>query len=53
MLKLHIVRGHFAEYTEEAPLFGRVTGRFFRSIHTRGNADLGVKKPDYKVKKAS
>ncbi len=47
---MHIVRGHFAEYTSEAPLFGMVTGKFFRAMHTRGNAELGVKKPDYKVK---
>jgi hypothetical protein len=46
---MHIVRGHFAEYTEEKPLFGKVTGRFFRPKHVRGNANIGVKPPDYSV----
>lgn len=32
----HIVRGHFATYTDEKPLFGRLTGTFFKPAHVRG-----------------
>jgi hypothetical protein len=46
---MHIVRGNFAEYTEQKPLFGKVSGRFFRPMHTRGNASIGTKEPDYSV----
>jgi hypothetical protein len=30
----HTVRGHIAEYTEEHKLFGKLTGRFWRTEHT-------------------
>jgi len=46
---LHICRGHFAHYTEDAPLFGRVTGSFWRTQHYRGSAHHGVVKKDYRV----
>jgi hypothetical protein len=48
-LALHLVRGHFATYTEAAPLFGRQTGTFWRPAHTRGNAEHGVIEKDYEV----
>lgn len=35
----HIVRGNFATYTDEAPLFGKYTGTFFRHAHARGVTD--------------
>lgn len=44
---LHIVRGHFATYTAEAPLFGRHVGRFYHPAHTRGSVDAGVVSKDY------
>jgi hypothetical protein len=47
----HIVRGHFRDYTPERPLFGKVVGRIFIPAHDRGNKNLGVKKPGYKVKR--
>jgi hypothetical protein len=49
---MHIVRGHFAEYTEERPLFGcpRNVGRFFRASHVRGDAKIGVKPAGYEVR---
>jgi hypothetical protein len=39
--RLHMVRGHFATYTDERPLFGRVTGTFWRAWHVRGDASFG------------
>lgn len=46
---LHICRGHFATYTEDAPLFGKITGTFWRSQHLRGSAKSGVVVKDYNV----
>lgn len=47
---LHICRGHFATYTPDAPLFGRVTGTFWKPQHVRGNAKHGAVVKDYNVK---
>lgn len=47
---LHICRGHFAHYTEERPLFGKVSGRFWVPAHVRGSKDAGEVKKDYSVK---
>jgi len=46
---LHICRGHFATYTEDAPLFGRVTGTFWKPQHVRGSAKHGAVVKDYRV----
>lgn len=46
---LHIVRGHFADYTERG-LFGRQHGLFWFSQHMRGSAKVGVALKDYKFK---
>lgn len=46
---LHICRGHFATYTQEAPLFGRVTGTFWKPMHVRGNKKEGVVIKDYRI----
>lgn len=46
---LHICRGHFATYTEERPLFGRVTGTFWKAQHLRGTAESGAVVKDYSV----
>lgn len=46
---LHVVRGHFATYTEERPLFGKYTGTFWREAHTRGDAAAGEVAKDYSV----
>lgn len=46
---LHICRGHFATYSEERPLFGKVSGTFWVPAHVRGSADKGVVFSDYKV----
>lgn len=45
----HICRGHFKEYTEDAPLFGKHTGKFWVPQHTRGSKDAGEVKKDYRV----
>jgi hypothetical protein len=48
---LHIVRGHFATYSEERPLFGRsgLHGRFWMPSHVRGSVKQGVVVSDYAV----
>lgn len=47
---MHICRGHFATYTEDAPLFGRITGTVFRPQHVRGAEENGVVVKNYSVK---
>lgn len=47
--RLHIVRGHFADYTEGAGLFGKLHGRYYVAPHVRGNAELGMVAKDYRV----
>lgn len=47
---LHICRGHFATYTEDKPLFGKVTGTFWKPMHVRGNKKHGEIKKDYDIK---
>ena len=47
---LHICRGHFANYAEDKPLFGKYSGRFWRPSHVRGSAERGAVVKDYKVK---
>jgi hypothetical protein len=46
---LHICRGHFANYSEDKPLFGKVSGRFWIPAHVRGSGDAGEIKKDYKI----
>lgn len=48
-LSLHIVRGHFARYTPERPLFGKYTGTFWMPQHVRGSPTAGVVVKDYAV----
>ncbi|MBZ0291406.1 MAG: hypothetical protein K8L99_02455 [Anaerolineae bacterium] len=47
--RLHIVRGHFAHYTDDAPLFGKYTGTFWIPAHVRGDESLGVVVKDYEI----
>lgn len=47
---LHICRGHFATYTDDNPLFGKVTGTFWKPMHTRGSSEIGEIKKDYRIK---
>lgn len=46
---LHICRGHFKTYTEDAPLFGRIVGTYWWSDQVRGRAKNGLVVKDYKV----
>jgi hypothetical protein len=46
----HICRGHFKTFTEDAPLFGRVTGQFWWADHVRGSPQHGEVIKDYRVK---
>lgn len=47
---LHICRGHFASYSEEKPLFGKIAGTFWIPDHTRGSAECGQVIKDYALK---
>jgi hypothetical protein len=46
---VHLCRGHFKTFTEEAPLFGRVTGEFWWADQVRGRQEHGVVVKDYRV----
>jgi len=46
---LHICRGHFKTFTEDAPLFGRVTGQFWWASQVRGKAKHGKVSKDYRI----
>lgn len=49
----HMVRGHFAEYTEERKLFGKYSGRYWIPAHVRGKRDpddADPKAKDYLVR---
>lgn len=49
-MPVHLCRGHFKEYTDEKPLFGRITGRFWWQPCARGKAENGVVMKDYELK---
>lgn len=43
----HLCRGHFANYTPERPLFGKLTGKFWIPAHTKGNRKSGSVEKNY------
>lgn len=45
----HIMRGHFKTFTEDAPLFGKLTGTYWWESAVRGNPDVGKINKDYEV----
>jgi len=45
--RVHLCRGHVREYTQDRPLFGKFTGRFWIHPHVRGKRSLGVVQKDY------
>ena len=47
--RFHAVRGHFANYSEDKPLFGKLSGRFWVPAHVRGSKDAGEIKKDYRI----
>lgn len=49
LMPLHLRRGNFAHYTEDAPLFGKYTGTFWRPATAVGESKNGTVVKDYKV----
>lgn len=47
--RVHFCRGHMREYTSDAPLFGRIVGRFWIPPHVRGDKNKGIIIKDYEV----
>jgi hypothetical protein len=45
--RIHLQRGHFKTYTDQNPLFGKITGRFWWQSHARGQNKSGVVVKDY------
>lgn len=48
-LSFHFTRGHFRNYGQNAPLFGRFVGTFWIPAHAKGNKDHGTIKKNYRV----
>ena len=46
---LHLARGHFKVFTEDAPLFGRHVGTYWWEPHVRGQTKEGIVIKDYRV----
>ena len=44
---LHLCRGHFKNYTEDNPLFGKYTGRYWWQPQVRGKKEAGEGIKDY------
>lgn len=47
---LHICRGHFKTFTEDAPLFGKRTGTYWWQPQLRGKTEHGVVEKDYRLR---
>ena len=47
---LHLVRGHFATYTADKPLFGHTVGTVWKPSHVRGDLKNGAIIKDYSIK---
>ena len=48
--RIHLCRGHFKEYTEDLPLFGKYTGLYWWQSHVRGQNKEGMIVKDYQIK---
>jgi hypothetical protein len=48
--RIHFCRGHFKEYTEDQPLFGKITGLWWWQPHVRGQNRDGIVLKDYQIK---
>lgn len=48
--RVHLCRGHFKEYTEDKPLFGKCTGLYWWQPHVRGQNKDGIIVKDYNIK---
>ena len=47
--RIHLCRGHFKEYTDKQPLFGKYTGLYWWQPHVRGRNRTGVVAKDYSL----
>lgn len=45
----HLCRGHFATYTAERPLFGRMVGKFWIPAHVKGKKSNGTVEKSYEA----
>jgi hypothetical protein len=50
--RVHLCRGHFKSYSDDKPLFGRYTGRYWWQPAVRGNKQKGIIMKDYEVRAA-
>lgn len=48
--RVHLCRGHFKEYTQEHPLFGRHTGLYWWQPHVRGQNKDGIVMKEYNIR---
>jgi len=48
--RVHLCRGHFKYYSEDKPLFGKVTGRHWWQPQVRGDQNQGIVLKKYSVK---
>lgn len=49
LTRLHLVRGHFATWTAERPLFGKYVGTWWVNAHAKGQANHGAVAKAYQV----
>ena len=49
-VRVHLCRGHFKEYTQEHPLFGKLTGLYWWQPHVRGQNKDGIVMKNYAIK---
>lgn len=47
--RIHFCRGHFKEYTADAPLFGKIIGLWWWQPHVRGRSRDGIVIKDYEI----
>jgi len=47
--RVHLCRGHFKTYTEDKPLFGKYTGRYWWPWMVRGDKKKGLVIKDYNI----
>jgi hypothetical protein len=47
---LHICRGHFKTFTEDAPLFGKHAGTYWWPAQVRGSSAEGIVEKDYRIR---
>ena len=49
--RVHLCRGHFKTFTDDNPLFGKYTGRYWWQPQVRGSKSQGLVNKDYQVEK--